>query len=249
MFVPTGFAPTKEDKIINYVGECTGSSGGYRCGLCEGDCDSDSDCEDGLVCVSRDGFEPVPGCSGEGGSRDMWVSAPCYDIKTPLIITCTRKILQFCCFKKAKDVCRKAELVEYRDSLRINPGGCSSASECSKCEGPCLADGDCSSGLHCFVSRVDFSPIPNCVTGGAGDIGGASYCYQKPPDGTPTYVPGDLTVYENGLELSTGLQSRIIARTGDPVLYINGSSSSTLFHKYPDGAAVFNVTSEENEGG
>jgi len=38
-------------------------------GLCEGDCDDDVDCEDGLVCHQRDGDEPVPGCSGRGVSN------------------------------------------------------------------------------------------------------------------------------------------------------------------------------------
>ena len=34
--------------------------------LCEGNCDIDSHCADGLICFQRDGFTSVPGCSGEG---------------------------------------------------------------------------------------------------------------------------------------------------------------------------------------
>jgi hypothetical protein len=34
--------------------------------LCEGDCDNDSQCADGLVCFQRDGFTKVPGCTGTG---------------------------------------------------------------------------------------------------------------------------------------------------------------------------------------
>ena len=37
-------------------------------GLCEGDCDHDSDCKSGLTCFQRDGNEAVPGCSGNGKS-------------------------------------------------------------------------------------------------------------------------------------------------------------------------------------
>lgn len=37
-----------------------------KLGRCEGDCDDDSECEDGLVCFQRDGLSPVPGCIGEG---------------------------------------------------------------------------------------------------------------------------------------------------------------------------------------
>ena len=35
-----------------------------RCGLCMGDCDRDSDCQNGLLCMQRDENEPVPGCNG-----------------------------------------------------------------------------------------------------------------------------------------------------------------------------------------
>mmetsp|Transcript_20033 Transcript_20033/g.55716 ORF Transcript_20033/g.55716 Transcript_20033/m.55716 type:complete len:90 (+) Transcript_20033:2-271(+) len=36
-------------------------------GLCEGDCDFDSDCQPGMVCHQRDErFDPIPGCIGDG---------------------------------------------------------------------------------------------------------------------------------------------------------------------------------------
>jgi hypothetical protein len=57
-----------------------------------------------------------------------------------------------------------------------------------------------------------------------------------------TYVPGKLTVRENGLRLSEGLQSRIIARAGEPVELkglSNSQVSEKVFHMRPDGAAVF----------
>ena len=38
----------------------------YLLGACEGDCDRDSECEEGLVCFQRTGFEPVPYCEGVG---------------------------------------------------------------------------------------------------------------------------------------------------------------------------------------
>ena len=43
----------------------------FPLGLCEGDCDKDDDCQDGLVCFQRDEFEDVPGCIGgrENDSR------------------------------------------------------------------------------------------------------------------------------------------------------------------------------------
>ncbi|CAJ1897025.1 unnamed protein product [Cylindrotheca closterium] len=40
----------------------------FPLGLCEGDCDSNDDCDHDLVCYQRSGFQDVPGCSG--GSLD-----------------------------------------------------------------------------------------------------------------------------------------------------------------------------------
>lgn len=58
-----------------------------------------------------------------------------------------------------------------------------------------------------------------------------------------TYVPGDLTVYENDLKLSTGLRSRIVATVGRAVeLEVPKSDgsmrSSKKFHADPDGGAI-----------
>jgi hypothetical protein len=39
-----------------------------KLGKCQGDCDKNSDCQDGLKCFQRQGNEPVPGCyTGPGG--------------------------------------------------------------------------------------------------------------------------------------------------------------------------------------
>jgi hypothetical protein len=66
-----------------------------------------------------------------------------------------------------------------------------------------------------------------------------------------TYRPGHLTVNENGLLLSQGLKSRILANTGQKVKFANGESSSELFHGRPDGAATFAFPDDdpENPGG
>ncbi|CAJ1970186.1 unnamed protein product, partial [Cylindrotheca closterium] len=57
-----------------------------------------------------------------------------------------------------------------------------------------------------------------------------------------TYIPGKLTVKSNGLLLSEGLSSRIIATSGKPVTLTEFSPASTSkedFHEKPDGAAIF----------
>ncbi|CAJ1947317.1 unnamed protein product [Cylindrotheca closterium] len=59
------------------------------------------------------------------------------------------------------------------------------------------------------------------------------------PTQTISYVPGKLNFSQNGLLLSEGLQSRIIAKSAEKVQLVDGSSSSYGFHRSPDGAAVF----------
>jgi len=38
----------------------------FPLGICEGDCDGDEECEEGLKCFDRGANEPVPGCDGDG---------------------------------------------------------------------------------------------------------------------------------------------------------------------------------------
>lgn len=40
-----------------------------KCGMCEGDCDTNDDCEGELICYQRDSYENVPGCEGNDSSR------------------------------------------------------------------------------------------------------------------------------------------------------------------------------------
>ena len=62
-----------------------------------------------------------------------------------------------------------------------------------------------------------------------------------------SYAPGKLNRRENGLLLSEGLRSRLVARTGQKVVLDgrDGKRSSERFHVEPDGAAVF----EDSDGG
>jgi hypothetical protein len=71
------FEPTHAPGVVNYVGECYRET--YLCGECEGDCIDDSHCKYGLKCMQRTAFDKVPGCTGEGGDRDMYAKGICYD--------------------------------------------------------------------------------------------------------------------------------------------------------------------------
>jgi len=55
--------------------------------LCEGDCDKDKDCEDDLVCFTRDGIEEVPGCTHEGMAGDDY----CTDRPYPTYLAMRKK--------------------------------------------------------------------------------------------------------------------------------------------------------------
>lgn len=47
----------------------------FPLGACDGDCDNDSECAEGLKCFSRNADEVVPGCVGPGRSADDY----CFD--------------------------------------------------------------------------------------------------------------------------------------------------------------------------
>ena len=121
---------------ITTSGEC-GISRGYLCAECEGDCDSDADCESGLICTERSGNEAVPGCTGEGGDRDVY----------------------------GKDVCTKMPEPENVTTFVGNP--CTSFSDggyCKECTGDCDRDEDCAGDLRC-AQRSSFSgleDVPGC---------------------------------------------------------------------------------------
>ena len=228
-----GFLPTSKPGFINYVGECDADT--YLCGLCEGDCDSDSDCEGDLVCAERSGFAAVVGCEGAGGDRDVYGK----DVCVPAQPTASPTLKP------------PSPTPMFPNSLKYKDSGCSMNDSCSKCEGPCNDDNNsCNAGLVCFV-RTGSEPVPGCVTSGIGDISGADYCHEDPLNGNPTYIPGDMTKRENGLILSTGLTATRIARTGRAVSYTapGGGQSSTNFHVDPDAGAVFMDTSGSNPGG
>mmetsp|Transcript_22742 Transcript_22742/g.52610 ORF Transcript_22742/g.52610 Transcript_22742/m.52610 type:complete len:273 (-) Transcript_22742:147-965(-) len=61
---------------LTFTGQCSPSR---PCGLCEGDCNSDNDCEAGLRCGFRSGTQSILGCQGTGISGYdycYWPSTP-----------------------------------------------------------------------------------------------------------------------------------------------------------------------------
>ena len=65
-------------------------SSSRRLGLCQGDCNSDSDCIDDLICFQREASEAVPGCNGNGRrSYDYCIINPILGGERPLTTTTT----------------------------------------------------------------------------------------------------------------------------------------------------------------
>ena len=63
------------------------------------------------------------------------------------------------------------------------------------------------------------------------------------------FYPGELNVSENGLRLSAGLTSRILARSGQRVRYVSGRNSTERVHVQPDFGATFVDMRYGNPGG
>lgn len=153
--------------IYKYDDTVPQSSSNYPLGLCQGDCDKDADCKEGLLCFQRDGLTQVPGCDGAGESGIDY----CYD-------------------------------------PNLNP-----------------------------IATPTNSPVANPVPTATVAPAGVRTSPPVPPG--VTYIPGQATVFQAGLKLSTGLTARIIAEKGKPVKFDTGGVSGQNFHDAPDGAAVF----------
>ena len=161
-------------------------------GLCEGDCNSDSDCEGDLICFERGStssptrVQPVPGCDGVGPSQKD------YCVK-PLPIS---KSIQFV----------KHYGGQAHDFYFDNDGNpCTGTSNgCSQnnmplCSGDCDSDANCAEGLYCLEHG---SPL---VVTGCRDPrpaqGGADYCYD-PTIYEPELVVGRLALSGDGSKVA-----------------------------------------------
>jgi hypothetical protein len=71
-------APTAATKNVEYVGNDGSPASAYPLGECQGECDSDEDCEGELICFQRDPGDPVPGCLGgeDDTSRNDFCISP-----------------------------------------------------------------------------------------------------------------------------------------------------------------------------
>ena len=78
----------------------------YQLGLCEGDCDSNEDCQYGLVCYQKSSSESgVPGCEGTDSSSRDYCTYPWIDNQTVKVgdnySPASKFPLQVCCHQRS----------------------------------------------------------------------------------------------------------------------------------------------------
>jgi hypothetical protein len=61
------YAEPEPNTIMSGVGRNGKPVAAFPLGLCQGDCDSDDDCSDGLLCFMDENYDTVPGCIGIRG--------------------------------------------------------------------------------------------------------------------------------------------------------------------------------------
>ena len=156
--------PTTENAVVNYVGECSQST--YLCKLCEGDCDSDADCEGTLICAQRGAFEAVDGCSGEGGSRDVYGKDMCVNPPAPDPTPAPTP-------PPSPPSLTNIQYVGNPCSVAFSGG------QCEECTGDCDNDDDCAGDLRCAQrsKTTGVENVPGCDWNGSSRQTGADdYC-------------------------------------------------------------------------
>ena len=171
--------------------------GGGKCGACEGNCNSDSDCAPGLYCFQRGGNEPLIGCTGTAGTTGWNYCLPrigeivthtgCYGSGTCGVCEGDCNSDSDCapglyCFDRDGDEpiigCAGTASTGWDYCLPrigeiVTHTDCYGSGTCGVCEGDCNSDSDCAPGLYC-LQRYGASLIPGCA--GAGPAAGWDYC-------------------------------------------------------------------------
>jgi len=148
--------------------------------LCEGDCHTNSHCDYGLKCFNRNGFAPVPGCSGKGTSGIDY----CISKRELIDVGIDPKVkLNLCegdcdydsncgsglkCFQRGYyeyvpgctgptkdnwDYCIEERTLVFIGEYR---------NSLKLCEGDCDTDSNCAGKLKCF-QRSNGEPVPGCI--------------------------------------------------------------------------------------
>eukprot|EP00536_Pseudo-nitzschia_multiseries_P012810 jgi/Psemu1/209710/e_gw1.509.9.1 len=112
-----------------------------KLGPCEGDCNSDDDCAEGLYCFQRDSsISSIPGCVGHDTSRT-----------------------DFCTYKRGTNpVFTTPGRTSSSTTGKITTRPILSVKKLGQCEGDCNSDEDCAEGLFCFMRDGQMASVPGC---------------------------------------------------------------------------------------
>jgi len=161
------------DNYLIYVGREPGANNTLS--ACEGDCDGDSECDEGLVCQSRDGNETIPDCEGfarEGSDYCRYPDSEAPSTSPPPSSSPSVSL---------KPIGKEPNA--DTSSPTISPVGLPALTvvnittgKYGNCEGDCPRDNKCEGDLRCY-KREAFEPVPGCS--GLG-VEAVNYCTDLP---------------------------------------------------------------------
>ncbi|KAG7349099.1 peptidoglycan-binding domain protein [Nitzschia inconspicua] len=189
-----------KDPIVNATGADPEHL--YPLGRCQGDCDEDSHCMEGLKCFQRDANDAVPGCSG--GEQDGTVSDYCIRLedfaeetsgRVPSAIPPSVPSSHPSSIPSTAPSSIPSDLPSnIPSSVPTLPWGkLAVVSEpisgpLGLCEGDCDSDDDCEAGLICWLRESGDEPIPYCQ-GSPGNSRSDFCVYEGAASESPSAVP------------------------------------------------------------
>ncbi|KAL3909150.1 MAG: hypothetical protein SGILL_008201 [Bacillariaceae sp.] len=202
---------------------------------CEGDCDTDEDCMDGLVCFQRNGNQTVPGCTAGdfpmdrltdfcildpfgSGYVDPPTEAPTSGLQPPSDLPTVRPATDVPATTGGEPSVSPTYFPRpVGPPKEVWNRGWEPAFQLGECEGDCDDDGDCLPGLICFEREAARVAVPGCA-GGETDDSLTDYCvYPDLPDGV---LPGNLPGADDGIDLEgrddTPTASPVVPPTNPP---------------------------------
>jgi hypothetical protein len=164
-------------------------------GLCQGDCDNDGQCQEGLMCFQRNELEAVPGCTG--GESDIQKTDYCIlDPYGPGYKPVPQEPSSIPSSPPSESAIPTSALMftmpspyphndpELGDDplapLNLVSLGWSPINKLDRCNGDCDVDDDCKPGLICFERNGFFEAVPGCI-GGELDASFTDYCIVEDP--------------------------------------------------------------------
>lgn len=149
---------------LDFVGN-DGNLQGMPLGVCQGDCDTDEDCLDELVCFQRALNEPIPACRGDGmPSMDYCILPPVQVLPDEPTEAVTM----------APTIAETLAATEMLVALQTV--GDSGGLPLGLCQGDCDVDEDCLDDLICF-QRSFVESVPGCAGQGFPSY---DYCIMNP---------------------------------------------------------------------